>query len=378
MTNLKNAPETDRNIDLLQLVAGLWAKRKFILRVVGATFLTGIFVAFFTSNQYSSSTTIAPQISNSESINSGLGGLASLAGINLNGMNGGTEIPPMLYPKIINSVPFQLKMLETQIKIEGVEHSMTYSEYYSDIHKEDIVSKIKGYTIGLPMKLIKLIKGKPDSSGIGQTELDNEHEKTVYEISYAEKDLIKSLMAQLNLEINNLDGFVNISFTMHDRYGSAQMTMRAQELLQQAIIDFKIKNAEDKLQFTQRVYEEKQLEFNNAQEKLGRFRDQNQNISTSLARSEQDRLVAEYDLAFNVFTEIAKQLEVDRIKVKESTPSFTILQPVVVPIEKSSPRRMTILVVSLFMGFLLSIGLIFISYKKTELLQALKGLNNEN
>ncbi|MEG1485629.1 MAG: GNVR domain-containing protein, partial [Bacteroidales bacterium] len=47
------------------------------------------------------------------------------------------------------------------------------------------------------------------------------------------------------------------------------------------------------------------------------------------------------------------------IKVKEDTPILTVVEPVVVPREKSKPKRPMILVMFTFMGGFLGCGLVF-------------------
>jgi LPS O-antigen subunit length determinant protein (WzzB/FepE family) len=46
------------------------------------------------------------------------------------------------------------------------------------------------------------------------------------------------------------------------------------------------------------------------------------------------------------------------LQVKKDTPLFTVLKPVTIPNEKSAPKRALILVVYLFLGFVLSLGVV--------------------
>ena len=48
---------------------------------------------------------------------SSLGGLASLAGINLGGMESSSEFPPSLYPQVVNGIPFKLDLLSSNINL---------------------------------------------------------------------------------------------------------------------------------------------------------------------------------------------------------------------------------------------------------------------
>jgi uncharacterized protein involved in exopolysaccharide biosynthesis len=72
-----------------------------------------------------------------------------------------------------------------------------------------------------------------------------------------------------------------------------------------------------------------------------------------------ERLESEYQISFAVFTELAKQLENSRIQVKEETPVFSIIEPISVPIESFKPKRKQILMIWLFLGIILGIGLVF-------------------
>jgi LPS O-antigen subunit length determinant protein (WzzB/FepE family) len=58
---------------------------------------------------------------------------------------------------------------------------------------------------------------------------------------------------------------------------------------------------------------------------------------------------------------LATQLEQAKIKVKEETPVFTVLEPVKVPVDKSSPKRLLVLASSLIIGFIVGACTIFLS-----------------
>ncbi len=73
-------------------------------------------------------------------------------------------------------------------------------------------------------------------------------------------------------------------------------------------------------------------------------------------RTQEERLENEYQLAFEVYSELAKQLEQSLIKVEENTPVFSIINEVTIPIEKSKPNRVLILTIWIILGG--TIGLI--------------------
>ena len=122
------------------------------------------------------------------------------------------------------------------------------------------------------------------------------------------------------------------------------------------VIDFKIEKSSSELDFIKNRYQEKEQEFQKIQRKLAVYTDRNQNVNSARAKMELMLLQSEYDLAYGVYSELAKQLETQQLKVKEDTPIFTILQPVFVPLEKTAPKRSLILIIYIFLGFVLSIG----------------------
>ena len=95
-TDAPLAMEYDDEIDLRELFAVLWAGRKLIAYVTSAFAVIAVIVALMTPNQYKATAVIAPAKGGSSSMLGGLGamasqfgGLASLAGIELGGSEGG-------------------------------------------------------------------------------------------------------------------------------------------------------------------------------------------------------------------------------------------------------------------------------------------------
>ena len=72
-----------------------------------------------------------------------------------------------------------------------------------------------------------------------------------------------------------------------------------------------------------------------------------------------ERLQGEYSIALNVYNELAKQLEQAKIKVKEETPVFSVLEPAVVPNEKAKPKKAMIIAIWLFLGGIVGVGVVF-------------------
>jgi uncharacterized protein involved in exopolysaccharide biosynthesis len=141
---------------------------------------------------------------------------------------------------------------------------------------------------------------------------------------------------------------------------AARTAARAQELLQQYVTAFKLQKARAGLDFIEARYAEVRADFEQSQRALAAFRDANHSITSAVAMIRETRLENEHDLAFAVYSELARQREQARIKVKEDTPVFTVVEPVTVPFRRSAPRRFRIMVLSAMRGVIAGAGVVFV------------------
>lgn len=360
MTNeIKNNEKAvaDDEIDLIALAKTMWNGRKLIIRTVLIFMVIGLIVALFSAKEYTASSTMVPQLSSNKSKLGGLSSLAAMAGFNLDMNMETSELSPYIYPQIVQSVPFQLELMEAPFKFEGIDHPISIYEYYMEYAKPNVISVVIKYTIGLPFLLLKAIKpAKPeDPPALASDSL------LFAPIALTEdQELIRKMLAdRVTLETNDKEGYVVLNTIAHDPKVAAQVAHKAQELLQKYITEFKIKKAAAQLDFIGERHAEKKKEFEKAQTNLAVFVDRNKNVTSAMARTEQDRLQNEYKLAFEVYSQLAQQLEQAQIQVKEDTPVFSIIKPVTVPIEKSKPNRPMILVIWTFLGGIFAVGWIF-------------------
>ena len=352
-THNNSSENQEDSIDIIALLQSIWTGKKLILKTVLVFMILGLFIAIFSQNEYTASTTIVPQ-SSSEKPGGSLGGIAALAGINLGSGGQQSSISPTLYPQILTNISFQKELLETLLSIEGQDKKITYKEYYTNVYSPSVLSSIKKYTIGLPGVLIGLLKSDKTSND------EPIKYNSLLQITKDDKGLIGLLSNQLTMEMNDKDGYISLSTTMPEAIAAAELTQKAQELLEQYVIDFKIEKSSSELDFIKNRYQEKEQEFQKIQQKLAVYTDRNQNVNSARAKMELMLLQSEYDLAYGVYSELAKQLETQQLKVKEDTPIFTILQPVFVPLEKTGPKRSLILIIYTFLGFVLSIGYLLV------------------
>jgi uncharacterized protein involved in exopolysaccharide biosynthesis len=220
-----------------------------------------------------------------------------------------------------------------------------------------LLATIKKYTIGLPGLLFS-----------NQKELTSNANTSIIRLTAAQEGHIKMLKAIISVSPNKKEGFLTIAAIHEDPLIAAQLTELVTSKLQEEIIEKRLEKVKHNLLFVQEEFDLNNREFQAIQNKLAQFKDRNQNISTARFMSNLQRLEADYSIALNVVQELASQLEQAKIKVNRDTPIFTVIEPVVVPTERSAPNRGLIVSIWLFLGLILSAGYVLVKEPLQELL----------
>ena len=341
-------------IDLVDLLRKLWVQRKLILTVTAIFLLIGIFVAMVSPVSYTAGCTVVPQ--SGENKSGGLGGVAAMMGVNLGTsmMSEGT-LSPDIYPEIVKSVPFTLEIMQTPIVTEKSDgKAITLYEYYTDKQYQDrnLLGSIKKYTLGLPGVILgSFRKEEPVQETVAQGDT-----MTVYSLNIEEKSVYNAIQESMQVSTNPKDGYVSIGYRFPEARPAAEVSNQIYRTLEKYVASFKSEKLEDNLQFVEESYETARKDFLQAQSRLAAFQDANRGLVTATARSTETRLQSEFNIAYSVYSELAKQREQARIAVKENQTILTLVNPAVVPNEKSAPRRSIILIGFLFLGFVAACG----------------------
>jgi len=347
-------PVEEDEIDLLKLAKTLWSGRKTLYITLSVGFILGVFVAVFSPKSYTATTIMVPQMSNSSTSKlGGLGGLAALAGIDISAQTG-SEMSPLVYPKIVESIPFKLELINTPITFSDVDHPVSLLDYSSNYSKKNILGVLKKYTLGLPGVIIGAIKGKTK-----ELEVSDELKSKLIYLTDDQYQLIRNMDDVVSLDADAKQGILTLTVSLPEALAAAQLAQKAQDILQRDIIDFKVQKAKADLDFIQGRYDVAKAEAEGYQMNLARKTDQYKNLTSAVPQVQSDRLQSRYGIANSVFQDLAKQLEQAKIQVKKDTPVFTIVQPVTIPSEKSKPNKPMILFIWVFLGGIVGIGIIF-------------------
>ena len=349
-----NTPDADntQEIDLIELAKQLWGERKFIFKCCGVAIVVGLVVAFSIPKEYSTTVKLAPETSDPTKKMGNLGGLAAMAGINLNTSSGADAISPDLYPDVVSSTPFLLELFPIQFTNETGTLSTSLYEYM-DKHQK---STWWNFVLQAPFKLLGVVKelfSKEENK-------KNENELSSFHLTQKQSAVISALQKRISISIDKKTSVITVSVQMQDPLISANVTQVVLNNLQSYITSYRTQKAKQDLEFTEKVFSEARESYYKAQRAYAAFEDANKNIISASYRTEQERLKNEMTLTFNVYNTLAQKLEQDKLRVQEQTPVYTVIQPATVPLKAASPKKPLILIGFVILAIFGAIGYLFI------------------
>lgn len=332
----------NREIDIVGLILLLWSKRK---RIIINCFIGGvlsIIVAYSIPKEYTSTVVLAPETSSGSGASGSLGALASMAGVNIGGLSGDEDaLYPELYPQIISSTPFLCDLMSLMVETKDGDLSTTLYDYLTEHQKKTWWSKI----IKAPIKMIKSMVGTEIVDTIMPT-----NESGMYMTRKQYLTLV-SLNEKISVIVDRGNFVITLNVTMQDPKVAAYVASVVSDKLQEYIGTYRSAKARKDLAYTEMLYKEAQEKYYAAQQAYAKYVDQHQGVVKMQYQIEQNRLSNEQDLAFNVYNQIAQQLEMARAKVSESTPVCVVMQPAIMPIKASAPKKMMIGLLYVFLAF---------------------------
>lgn len=354
-------PAGEQEIDLIELAQKIWKNRRLIFKSCGYALIIGLIVAFSIPKEYTTSVTLAPE-SSSKSGSGNMGALAAMAGINLSSSSGEDALSPELYPDIVSSTPFLLELFNIKVKDQKGDLNTTLYNYL-DKHQR---APWWGVVMSAPFKAlgwaVSLVKDKPAENTTGKLD--------PFKLTQDESIIADGLSKRIAVAIDKKTGITTLSVTMQDPLISASLTDTVMFRLQKYITDYRTNKARHDLAFAEKLFREAKTNYTEAQKKYATFVDANQNIILFSYRAEQERLQNEMNLAYNVYNQVAQQVQMAKAKVQEITPVYTVVQPATVPLKPVKPNKVMILVGFIFLAVVGSIGWIlfvkdlFINWKK--------------
>jgi len=353
-TTYHPVPEEEEGIDIMALVRSLWEDRKTIIICTAVFIVLGLVAALTMKRTYTVNTVMVPQLSSGKT--SSLSSLASLAGFDL-GTSPSADLSPVTYPQIVSSTPFRLELLHTPLHYEKADTAVSMLDYALNYDKPGVMAAVKKYTIGLPGVILGALRGEKEELSLPAEGVTGGPKPLL--VNKDEEKFMTAIGNAVSLAVDKKEGLLTLSVTGSEPIQTAELALKAQQLLQAEITRFRTEKAEAELEYVQARYKEVKAEADHYQNLLASVTDRSQSMTTTRSRVEMERVRSKYTVANSIYLEMAKQLEQSKMQVKRDTPAFTIVQPVAVPTKPSNSRAKT-LIVWTFLGFVLGCGIVLL------------------
>lgn len=332
-------PENDElNIDWMEILRKIIAIRKTLYKAAGIGLVLGIIIALSIPKQYTVTVTLSPEMGGDKAS----GGLASLASSFLGGSTTSSSNDALnvtLAPDIVASTPFILELFNTRVQTLNEELDTTLVTYL-DEQKQPWWGYIKAIP-GIAINTVKsLFTEKVDTVSI----------LNPFQLTEKEAAKVEGLRKAIIANVDKKTAMTTITVTLQDPKVTAIVADSVVGKLQQYIVDYRIKKAKEDCAYLEELYKERQKEYYQAQSKYAHYFDTNRNIAFQSVRAEQERLQNDMNLAYQVYSQVAQQLQVARAKIQEEKPVFAVVEPATVPLQPSGTSRKVILVGIIFLA----------------------------
>ena len=337
-----NHNDEEIEIDLIGILRKIIGIRKTIYKAAGIGLVVGIIVAISIPRQYTVGVTLSPEMGNTKG--SGLSGLAaSFLGSGVS-MNEGTDaLNASLSADIVSSTPFLLEL--STMKIPALKGGTMTLNVYLDEES----SPWWGYVIGLPGMVIGGVKSLFTEEESESVPSDKVNLGTI-ELSKKESEKIEALKKKILASVDKKTSMTTVSVTLQNPKVAAVVADSVVRKLQEYIIDYRTTKAKEDCLYLERLFKERQQEYYDAQKKYADYLDSHDNIILQSVRTEQERLQNDMSLAYQVYSQVASQLQVARAKVQEEKPVFAVVEPAVIPLYPSGTSRKIYVLAFIFLS----------------------------
>ncbi len=400
----QNSREEEDVIDIAEIIAVIWYKRRTILLVTAIFVVLGFIEAMSSTPQYRARARVATEVS----------GVAGFAG----GVISEYDILQSSYfPEIVSSTTMMYRLLDKEVQPPGLDGPVTLLCYLQEHMNEQsgtqkFFSTLRMFTTGLPRTLMGLpgtIRGwlrgsgeeQPVASGVQSDEepaiifggdeevpaIIVEEHKEGSDVIYGEGEeqmmraddcprsrywAMRRLSGRISHDIDRWYTVLSINSDFPHPQVAAQVTQHVLDYLHDFLVMSQVSKAMADLRYLEERYEEREQELYDAQMALARFQDANRYVVSSAIRTEEQRLEHQYNLRFTLFNEVATKLEFARIRVQEDTPVLQLIEEVQIPMEASGSGRSRTLILFTLIGGVVGVAYVFGRRMAVKLIQQVK------
>ena len=334
--------EEESEIDIMELISKLWKRRSFIIKWCIAGAIIGLVAGFSIPKTYKAGVTLAPELQQKTS--SGVSSIASMMGVNLN-----TSIDAInaeMFPDVVHSTPFIYELFDLPVIFERKDSVITVPllEYMKEYQKSPWWTPIMNFPFKVLGWCIDLVRSDEEEEESGEVVLNPTN------LPKKERKVVKYFAENIIVTVDKKSLKTQMSLLMQDPLVVATVMNAVTDNLKDYMSDYRSSKARQDVENLEVICAERKADYYKAQQAYAKYIDANKNVILQSANAERERLQQEMNLAYQVYSQVATQLEGSRIQAEQAKPVFVIIDPVTVPIKKAGPSKAKMLVIFTFLA----------------------------
>ena len=363
----QNQEEEELEIDLMEYARKLWKGRKLLIKAAGIALIMGIIVAYSIPKVYTVNVILSPEASKMGRTSSSLASMASMLGLAGGAGSEANALNLTMTSEIIASTPFILELFDTRVQTLDGKTDTTLVAYLATESRPwwNTVKALPSMAIGGIRSLFttpQKVEEKPLNP---------------FHLTRKEMGQVGAIRRVISANVEKT-GMTQIEVTLQDPLVAATLADTVVAKIQKYITQYKTSKAKEDCKYWEQLYKERQQQYHKAQEAYAKYVDTNQGVILQSVKIEQERLQNEMNLAFQIFTQVATQLQMSKAKVQEEKPVFAVLEPASVPLIPSGTSTKIILLGFMFLAVTLtSAWLLFGNELWQTIKEGIKGTKTE-
>ena len=226
-------------------------------------------------------------------------------------------------------------------------------DYLNDLLIKFNIKKVKkivpGGTTG-QMSIFNSLNAAYENNKEDEETISDRGNQGTIELSKKESQKIETLKKMIIASVDKKTSMTTVAVTLQNPKVAAVVADSVVGKLQEYIINYRTSKAKEDCIYLERLFKERQQEYYVAQKRYADYMDSHDNIILQSVRAEQERLQNDMSLAYQVYSQVASQLQVARAKVQEEKPVFAVVEPAVVPLNPSGTSKKIYVLAFIFLS----------------------------
>lgn len=328
-TQKQSILSTDTLFEIINIVKKNY--KRIATVVTAVTIFTGIIV-FSLPRTYSSTTTMLPETSNSLSLPGNLGSLSSMIGLKTQMSD--DAIYPEVYPKIISSSRFIVNLFNKEIKLPSSNETVTLYDYFDKYQKSPWWAFF-----------VSIFSKKEDT-------ITDLHKINPEQLTKKEEKIASSIDNAILCLVDKKTDLITITITVQHPEIAKQIADLVKDQLQVYITNYRTNKARIDYEYYTKLTEEAKREYEKTRQIYGSYAEANSKVVLESVRLKAEDLENKMQLQFNIYSQLVAQQQGANAKIQERTPAFTTIQPAIVPLKPSGPKRMICMAMTIILSFM--------------------------